>query len=1849
TCVWPSLGANREVDCDWQEAAGIRLHHTFRESFGSHLPAIGFIGAEMSAAERLEHLRRTSEAEEIQRRKIRRAEEEERQRTVKLELQRMEEDLAVKRNGRPPLRQIASPSIANHASAGYNQSIPSPRITPLPVTNSPPPSDVDVSMEFRPLAFDPPSYKPGMRDPTRPYLHPAEVEAARRVVGSPHSRSRSAGGTEFVSSFLAQEALNESMRATNSASLSRGNSRPSLASPQAYGAAVDYVGTQTSVPQVRETNVSRRPSASNTTARRSTPGNSENASPSQARPVPPPAAFWDYQSNTSAKGQANGVDYSVPLADPPRTSSLNSVPNPSSLPENPPNINADVATPSPPPRRSRARSVGAAAARQQKAAERDAAAALKARDGTSTVAPPPQQPPPLPKSGSDLYLPSDVFTGSGTLAGSVMLTGSAGLNGSGVSSGNGVTSPATMYSVDGSITMPLDSRQPRARSVGARRGNVTPPNHSQSPLPTPPTSYHHPAPTFPVADGYIPPLVNSEPNPPPKRNRGDRESSFSSVKGPLTEPVSSSRQFSAPYTELDSAVKSLVEPSSERTFSPPVSPRSHKKSGRSRSGGGVVEGTAVEEKSTEQESSTRTRARSVPASAIEPGFSSDRSSRGTRDKIKPVDRVLTNERSYSSLDRPKPSSPSRMQPESPSRPQSSSPGRSYSTTERLYESLDRPGKSSSSGRSQSVADKYGSLDRQRKGSGDKARMSREQSQELGDLLSQGTNSGSKISSTRGEERSQTSSPKLFQSSAPPPSTPLPEANGRGAILGSDVVAEPSDVLASSGVQLEHSNSPTNPPNSPFPPPGAANILPPTKRPVARPGARAPTQAFRDDMREASSFRAVDSATDGELPSQSPTLSPRLFNRRASQPALASQNADGVHSMPVDSPLSKEETSISARRTSQPAAGFGLDASAGSTGWESDQSQDTVSGLSAGDAKRKWTVAMPPPLATASRGGNNVKGAAGIFANTLNSSNPDSPASVTASSESQPPSPTGENAEITRLRAGLRRVTGDQNPGSQKEEHELDQVRLRRAGEDGALKQIDRPRTLWLCRGKRRVWVTKVVMNVESLSDSDCLILDDPPPPMDSGNDRPDEMGATSRLKEAIVWVFFGKDAGTVKRSRAIEVANRWNALENIGRGKVMVVDQSNGSTPEMAKFVERLSSRSPTPDAHPPIRFPMPVDDAAWDAQVDAVTTVYEERESFWVEIQKGAGLSWKAKGEGVAVVRCVDMVYLWQPTRSSAPNVHAAMDFARSISDGSSPDPSMPLPLVMERQARESPHFRERFIDFPDKGGATLEVKKQGNVVLRDKLWGVYDRGADVARSDKIDPLLMLRGHEPIARWDDNELFKMIDAGLLEIRVGLNNTEACKRVPISPGSFEQVWLSTTMNVKELPSSEHGIFYSSESYIIYYRYRDGRYPQLEKDASVVFFWQGRTTLQKDQGTAALLVAETYRGKDVRQLRVEQDREPPEFLGAFGGFVVVRKGQRAMFDPSGRRLYQVYRSGAGEGIRVSEIAVNARSLSPWDSFVMTGKRTLWVWHGKGSSKQQIALAKKVARERCGGDPRPVNEVHQGAESADFWEKIGAASKNPGLELTSLDIEACKARDFMGKKFDEDKVVIEEGKPPKGWRRRLWKISHVMGAPSTEEIRPFQALDLEEESVYILDAWTTLYVWIGARATTRWKDIKEALDAAESYCGLASSDENSPDRLPFSHAYVLRSGQEPKAFTDHFLCWDARVPPSPTSGGSGSFKSAFGKMGSIILGTNTGHAVHDDDAIETVESLLTKLSKGEYSLEELKAKDKPLGLDPANMENYLIATEFKRLFGMEKPQFLALPQWKKTELKKKADFF
>nr|ATU82731.1 venom gelsolin-like protein 1 [Pristhesancus plagipennis] len=121
--------------------------------------------------------------------------------------------------------------------------------------------------------------------------------------------------------------------------------------------------------------------------------------------------------------------------------------------------------------------------------------------------------------------------------------------------------------------------------------------------------------------------------------------------------------------------------------------------------------------------------------------------------------------------------------------------------------------------------------------------------------------------------------------------------------------------------------------------------------------------------------------------------------------------------------------------------------------------------------------------------------------------------------------------------------------------------------------------LYQVKGKKNVRVRLVQLDIKSLNNGDCFILD-------SGN-------------EIYVWV--GSQAKGTERLKAISAANQIRDQDHNGRAKVTVVDGSSTAT-EVSDFFSALGSGSPSQVANAPATD----DDQEFEKKQDSIADLYK-------------------------------------------------------------------------------------------------------------------------------------------------------------------------------------------------------------------------------------------------------------------------------------------------------------------------------------------------------------------------------------------------------------------------------------------------------------------------------------------------------------------------------------------------------------------------------------------------------------------------------------------------------------------
>ncbi|XP_072522857.1 supervillin [Salminus brasiliensis] len=443
----------------------------------------------------------------------------------------------------------------------------------------------------------------------------------------------------------------------------------------------------------------------------------------------------------------------------------------------------------------------------------------------------------------------------------------------------------------------------------------------------------------------------------------------------------------------------------------------------------------------------------------------------------------------------------------------------------------------------------------------------------------------------------------------------------------------------------------------------------------------------------------------------------------------------------------------------------------------------------------------------------------------------------------------------------------------------------------------------------------------------------------------------------------------------------------------------------------------------------------------------------------------------------------------------------------------------------------------------------------------------------------------------------------------------------------------------EIPAESVGQLHEGDTYVIRWKYSitsvvGKRQKPGELSASgpgrertACFFWQGCHSSVSGRGTSALMTVELGNHEGA-QVLVTQGKEPPCFLQLFQGGLVIHKGCRedAATNTGVWRLFCVRGEAEVEG-SLLEVECCSASLRSRACLLLLGvcERQLYLWHGCKSHLAAREVAKRTV-ERLSQTCPPelglnsnsslkVQEVEEGSEPQSFWDALGQQDR--------------KAYDCM---------LQDPGKY--NFTPRLYLLSASAGTFKGEEqlspsrvVNAVMAMPFLQENLYsapqpalfLLDNRMEVYLWQGQQpedtectgsAKIRWDNERKcAMETTLQYCKAKNS------RRP-PQAYLILAGAEPLTFTNIFPCWEK--DPSVR---------VQGMRNKVIL----------------VEDALSKLSKNQYSIEELTSKPLPEGVDPLHLELYLSDQDFQDVLQMTREEFSALPNWKQLNLKKSKGLF
>lgn len=414
-------------------------------------------------------------------------------------------------------------------------------------------------------------------------------------------------------------------------------------------------------------------------------------------------------------------------------------------------------------------------------------------------------------------------------------------------------------------------------------------------------------------------------------------------------------------------------------------------------------------------------------------------------------------------------------------------------------------------------------------------------------------------------------------------------------------------------------------------------------------------------------------------------------------------------------------------------------------------------------------------------------------------------------------------------------------------------------------------------------------------------------------------------------------------------------------------------------------------------------------------------------------------------------------------------------------------------------------------------------NVAKADKAEGMrHARGYMIKRTHpSFYPVCrIIDGHEPIdfislfPEWSENDLtvagrhvLEKFDALTLIQRPQL----AAQMQLIDDGSGElKVYRIDSEDITDIPKRIGHVFYSDNCYITHYQTHAPSSGHSIKN--VIYLWIGRQCKQVDKTTGELFLTEMFDhfNTNVAQIRVYEGMEPPHFLQLFKGKLIVltgsdMSGTNRKFPPTFILKVVGNSSYTAKAIQVT----NKTSHSPTDCYIIKAvSGTVWVWCGHGSTGDTREFAKSIAGMI--GEP---NLVMEGAETDEFHESVGDQCIGQMKSLHHMTDVA------LGSAWDKSRV-------------NLYLATLLQGQIQLEPIFAFNQMDLTPENIYVLDAGSIIYVWLGNLVYSEQKQ------AAWIIALHLISIHPIPRNITVPIA-VIKQSYEPITFIGFFDKWDAKL--------------------------------------------------------------------------------------------------------------
>ncbi|XP_071782366.1 scinderin like a [Centroberyx gerrardi] len=324
-----------------------------------------------------------------------------------------------------------------------------------------------------------------------------------------------------------------------------------------------------------------------------------------------------------------------------------------------------------------------------------------------------------------------------------------------------------------------------------------------------------------------------------------------------------------------------------------------------------------------------------------------------------------------------------------------------------------------------------------------------------------------------------------------------------------------------------------------------------------------------------------------------------------------------------------------------------------------------------------------------------------------------------------------------------------------------------------------------------------------------------------------------------------------------------------------------------------------------------------------------------------------------------------------------------------------------------------------------------------------------------------------------------------------------------------QVWRVENMDLKPVPKTLHGHFYTGDAYLLLYT--------TPAPSHRIHMWLGEECSQDESGALVIFGTQLddFLGGGPVQYREVQNMESLDFLGYFKSGINYKKGGVASGfqhvvtnDMNVKRLLHVK---GRRSIRAREVDMSWSSFNKGDCFIIDLGKDIYHWAGSECNRYERLKTSQMAIGIRDNERNGRAELHMIEEDCEPDAVIKVLGPKPNIPPGSSDDEST---DRSNKK-----------------KGSLYVISDAAGSMTTSLVaqsNPFKQEMLSLSECYILDngADNKIFVWKGPSANP--SERKAALKAAENFI----KEKNYPKS---TQVQIFPAGGETILFKQFFSNW------------------------------------------------------------------------------------------------------------------